>query len=118
VHECVDGVLIGLEDRDLCDLVALHAVDVGAPNLDRGPVAVEALAHEQCDALSAGQHVDQLELDLAVTVVVADRLDVSDGGVLSSPVAGEWRAAGDVDEDVLGEVRGCVVQSPSFAAAR
>jgi hypothetical protein len=87
VHECVDGVLVGLEDRDLCDLVAVHAVDVGASDLHRGPVAVEALSHEQRDAVVAGEHVDELEFDLAVAVVVADRLDVSDGGVLSSLVA-------------------------------
>jgi hypothetical protein len=36
--------------------------------------------------------------------VAADRLDVSDDGVLSAPVARERRAAGDANNDVLGEV--------------
>ena len=43
VQELIDDVLIRLEDRDLHDAVASHAVDVRAPNLHRRAVAMEAL---------------------------------------------------------------------------
>ena len=33
---------------------------------------MEALSDDQCHALIAGEHVDELELDPAVAIVVAD----------------------------------------------
>jgi DNA-binding NarL/FixJ family response regulator len=53
VQEVVDGVLVGFEDRNLHDLVAFYAVDVAASDLDQGPLAVEALLHDHCDAQRA-----------------------------------------------------------------
>jgi hypothetical protein len=52
-QELVDDVLIGLEDRDFHDLIALHAVDIGALDLHRRPVAMKALSHEQCHSRMA-----------------------------------------------------------------
>jgi hypothetical protein len=109
LQELIDDVLVALEDRDLRDLVLVHPVDVGAPDLNRRADAAEALTHEQRDAIVAAQHVDQLELDLAVSIVVANRLDVADRGVPSLPIAGEPGATGDVDDDVIREVAECGV---------
>jgi hypothetical protein len=64
---------------------------------------VEALAHEQDDALVAAEHVDQLELDRAVGVALADAGDVVHRRRLAEALAGEGRAARDVDEQVVGQ---------------
>jgi hypothetical protein len=118
VQDLVDQVLVGFEDEHLDDQTALHAVDVGPPDLHRRAVAVEALAHEHRNTFLAGEHVDQLELDAPVAVAVAHRLDVADRGIPPPSIAGERRAPRDVDDDVLGEEPKAVSQSPRLAAAR
>jgi hypothetical protein len=117
VQQLVDHVLIGLEDRHLDDLVVLDAIDVGAPDLDRAAGAVEALANEQHDALVAGEHVDELDLDRVVGIARADGLDVLDGGLLAEPPAkaerpGMWRIRSSARKP------NAVSQSARLAAAR
>jgi len=45
-------------------LAVLDAVDVGASDLHRRADAAEPFSHEQCNALVAGEHVEQLEFVL------------------------------------------------------
>jgi hypothetical protein len=85
------------------------SLDVGSPDFGRRSVAVEAFAHEQHDGFLAGEHVDQFELDPAVAVAVADRLDVAARGCFALVIARERSAPGDVNYDFLDEAEGGVL---------
>jgi hypothetical protein len=57
----VDGVLVGLEDADLHDLVVLDPVDVGASDVEDVLAGTEPLVHEQRDMVLPDEGVDQVE---------------------------------------------------------
>src|SRR5919109_4349312 len=87
-EELVGGVLIGLEDPDLDDLAAGDPVDVRAPDLHVTVEAGEPLADDQRDTFVAGQHVDQLDLDLLPLGPCERGVDVGTRGLTAAPLAG------------------------------
>src|SRR5918994_7968872 len=95
----VDLVLVTLEDPHLGDLVPADPIHVRAPDHDVALRPLEPLAHEQGDALVAGQAVDQLELHFTLVGHLERVADVGDGGVATAVLAGPLRSAGDAEHD-------------------
>jgi hypothetical protein len=85
-------------------LAVLDAIDVGASDLHRRADAAEPFSHEQCNALVAGEHVEQLEFVLPSRQWSRNGLDASHGGVLSRRSLANGGAAGVANGDVLVEV--------------
>jgi hypothetical protein len=68
-----------------------------------GPPPSSKRSRTRSATRSSLEHVDELERDAAIAVAIAHGADVVHGRGLALPVARELRAAGDVDEQILGE---------------
>src|SRR6185437_10150903 len=99
----VDGVLVGLEDADLHDLVVLDPVDVGASDVEDVLAGTEPLVHEQRDMVAPDEGVDQVERRCA-SGARDGCADVGLDGGPTSPWSGEGRPTRHVAHDVVGEV--------------
>lgn len=100
-EEFVDLVLVRLEDLDLADLPAGHAVQVHAPKFERLLVASGGLAEQERHPLLRDQTVEHLDLDRETVRAREQALDGGDHRLPASVRPREGTPTGQVHHDVV-----------------